>query len=111
MQVAEGSRSFVLRILRNSLSLVQAARSNASTSVAYVRTQLSLDASRGWVSLISIAFTKKQLVSGAGHLGNASTFVAYVKMQLYLDASRGRVSLLCIAYTKKQLVSSASRRE
>ena len=54
--------------------------------------QLYLDASRGRVSLISFAFSKKQLVQAAG--SNASTSVAYVKTQLDLDAIRGNLSLI-----------------
>ena len=46
---------------------MQAAGSNASTSVAQIKTQLDLDARRGSVS---------------------STYIVYIKLQLVSDASR-----------------------
>ena len=51
--------------VEGSLPLMQAARSSASTSGAYVKTQLDHDASLGSVSFISIAHIKLQLVSDA----------------------------------------------
>ena len=51
--------------LRCSSSLMQAARSSAPTSVAYLKTQLDFDASRGSISLIPIEYIKMQLVLDA----------------------------------------------
>ena len=81
---------------------MQAAWSSASTLVAYVKTQLHLDASLGSVSLTSIAYNKMKLVSSLSLVqtvgSNASTSVAYVKTRLDLDATRGSISLISIAY-------------
>ena len=55
----------LLRILRRSLSLLQAARGNASTSAAYMETQLDLDARRESKTLAIIACIKMQLVFDA----------------------------------------------
>ena len=98
MQVAEGSRSYVLHILRSSLSVVQAAGSNASASAAYVELQLDLDASRGvshsYLLCILLLRCSLCLVQAAGRRIH---ICAYVKTQVYLDASHGNISLVSIS--------------
>ena len=101
---------FVHIIIKKQLACsanVQASRSNAFTSAAYVKKQLDLDASRG-VShsylLCTISLRSSLPVVQAGR-SNAFTSAAYVKTQLDLDASRGvsHSYLLCTLSLRSSL--------
>ena len=80
---------------------MQASRSSASTSVAYILTQLDLDARSGSILLLIISIKCNLFLTQAAR-SRAYTSVAYTLTQLDLDASGGSISMLVIDASRQE---------